>query len=143
MPQSCRNAAPQSDAQQGVVPAVTAPSSVKVAETLVLQPVTESSGRLQFLRRRWFIVLVEYLFGSVGPFLHLKCSTRRKITHDGVPKQSGILTDGSRLFIIETNGTRTFRLRRRSPEVILRSFALHLQTSLRAIFLAIIRIFGG
>jgi len=31
-----------------------------------------------------------------------------QITHDGVPKQNGFLTDGSRLYIIETNGARTF-----------------------------------
>jgi Tol biopolymer transport system component len=31
-----------------------------------------------------------------------------QITHDGVPKLNGILTDGSRLFIIETNGARMF-----------------------------------
>ena len=31
-----------------------------------------------------------------------------QITHDGVPKQDVILTDGSRLYFIETNGARTF-----------------------------------
>jgi hypothetical protein len=31
-----------------------------------------------------------------------------QITHDGVTKQNGVLTDGSRLYIIETNGARRF-----------------------------------
>lgn len=31
-----------------------------------------------------------------------------QITHDGIPKQDVILTDGSRLYFIETNGARTF-----------------------------------
>jgi hypothetical protein len=41
-------------------------------------PLNEISGRLQFLPRCWSSFLWEYLFGSVGPFLHQKCSTRRK-----------------------------------------------------------------
>ena len=50
----------------------------------------------------------EYLFGLVGPFLHLECSTRRKSPTTAFLNINGILTDGSRLYIIETNGARTF-----------------------------------
>src|SRR5882724_3238761 len=102
-----QDAAPQSDAQQGVVPAVTAPSSVKVAE-----PCTTAGDRKLWktaIPAAALVIVLVGIFVWIGrPLPPPKVLNTTQITHDGVPKQSGILTDGSRLFIIETNGTRTF-----------------------------------
>jgi Tol biopolymer transport system component/DNA-binding winged helix-turn-helix (wHTH) protein len=104
-----QDAEPQSEAPDRVVPAGTAPSSavVKVAEP-------RSTARD---RKLWKITipaaaLVIVLVGTfvwIGrPFPPPKVLNTTQITHDGVPKLNGILTDGSRLFIIETNGARMF-----------------------------------
>jgi Tol biopolymer transport system component len=42
------------------------------------------------------------------PFPPPKVFNTRQITHDGVPKHETILTDGSRLYFVETNGAHTF-----------------------------------
>ena len=104
-----QDAAPQSEAPDRVVPAGTAPSSavVKVAE-----PRTTARDR-----KLWkttipavglVIVLVGIFVWIVRPLPPPKVLNTTQITHDGVPKLNGILTDGSRLFIIETNGARMF-----------------------------------
>jgi len=98
---------PQCEAQQrvptsGLVPAVLAPSAVKVAAPdRNLWKATIPAGAL-------VIVLVGIFVWIGRPLPPPKVLNTTQITHDGVPKQSGILTDGSRLFIIETNGARTF-----------------------------------
>ena len=104
-----QDAAPHSDAQEGVFPAVTAPSS---AAAKVAEPCTTARDR-----KLWkttipaaalVIVLVGIFVWIDRPLPPPKVLNTTQITHDGVSKQSGILTDGSRLFIIETNGARTF-----------------------------------
>jgi DNA-binding winged helix-turn-helix (wHTH) protein len=109
-----QDAAPQTEAQQrvptsGSVPAVTAPSSaaVKVAEPRTtardrkLWKTTIPAGAL-------VIVLVGIFVWIGRPLPPPRVLNTTQITHDGVPKLNGILTDGSRLFIIETNGARMF-----------------------------------
>jgi DNA-binding winged helix-turn-helix (wHTH) protein len=107
-------AGPQSEAQQrvptsGLVPAVTAPSSaaVKVAEPRTTAP-DPKLWKATIPAAALVIVLVGIYVWIGRPLPPPKVLNTTQITHDGVPKQSGILTDGSRLFIIETNGARTF-----------------------------------
>jgi Tol biopolymer transport system component/predicted Ser/Thr protein kinase len=105
--------AAQSEAQQrvptlGSVLAVTPPSSaaVKVAE-----PRT-AGGRKLWKTTVPAAVLVIALLGIFAwlgrPLPPPKVLNTAQITHDGVTKQNGVLTDGSRLYIIETNGARRF-----------------------------------
>ena len=54
------------------------------------------------------IALVGILVWLGRPLPPPRVLNTTQITHDGVPKQNGFLTDGSRLYIIETNGARTF-----------------------------------
>jgi DNA-binding winged helix-turn-helix (wHTH) protein/dipeptidyl aminopeptidase/acylaminoacyl peptidase len=106
------DATPQSEAQQRVptsdsIPAVTPPSlaGVKVAD-----PCT--TGRKLWNTAFPAAVLI---IGLAGLFVWLgrplpapKVLNTTQITHDGVPKQNGALTDGSRLYLTETNGGNTF-----------------------------------
>jgi Tol biopolymer transport system component len=109
-----QDAASQSEAQQRVptsdsIPAVTPPSltGVKVAD-----PRTTSGDKKLWNTAVPAAVLI---IGLVGLFVWLgrplpapKVLNTTQITHDGVPKQDVILTDGSRLYFIETNGARKF-----------------------------------
>jgi len=55
------------------------------------------------------VIALVGMFNWIGrPLPPPKVLNTTQITHDGVSKQNGILTDGSRLFIVETNGARTF-----------------------------------
>ena len=104
-----QDAAPQSEAPDRVVPAGTAPSSavVKVAE-----PRTNSRDRKLWkttIPGAALVIVLVGIFVWIGrPLPPPKVLNTTQITHDGVPKLNGILTDGSRLFIIETNGARMF-----------------------------------
>jgi DNA-binding winged helix-turn-helix (wHTH) protein len=109
-----QEAASQSEVQQRVptsdsIPAVTPPSltGVKVAD-----PRTTSGDKKLWNTAVPAAVLI---IGLVGLFVWLgrplpapKVLNTTQITHDGVPKQDVILTDGSRLYFIETNGARKF-----------------------------------
>ena len=106
-----QDAAPQSEAvpMSGSVPPVTPPSpaAVKVAE-----PRTTAGDRKLWKTTVPAAVLVIALGGIFvwlgRPLPPPKVLNTTQITHDGVPKQNGVLTDGSRLYIIETNGGRKF-----------------------------------
>ena len=54
------------------------------------------------------IALVGVSSWLVRPLPPPRVLNTTQITHDGIPKQDVILTDGSRLYFIETNGTRAF-----------------------------------
>ena len=54
------------------------------------------------------IALVGILTWLARPLPPARVLNTTQITHDGVPKQEVILTDGSRLYFIETNGARAF-----------------------------------
>ena len=109
-----QDAATQSEAQQelptsGSVPADTPPSTIAATGA---ESRTEASAR-----KLWkAAVLVAVAVSAVaGIFVWRgrnlpppKVLNTTRITHDGVPKQDLILTDGSRLYFMETNGTRTF-----------------------------------
>jgi len=96
-----QDAAPQSEAPDRVVPAGTAPSSavVKVAE-----PRTTARDRKLWkttIPGAALIIVIMGIFVWIGrPLPPPKVLNTTQITHDGVPKLNGILTDGSRLFII-------------------------------------------
>jgi DNA-binding winged helix-turn-helix (wHTH) protein len=53
------------------------------------------------------VVLVGVLAWLGGSVRFPRVLNTRQITHDGIPKQDVILTDGSRLYFIETYGART------------------------------------
>ena len=68
-------------------------------------------------KRRWriavpaallVIALLGILTWRARPLPSPRVLNTTQITHDGVPKQDVILTDGSRLYFIETNGARAF-----------------------------------
>src|SRR5258707_8324123 len=104
-----QDAAPQSEAPDRVVPAGTATSSavVKVAE-----PRTTARDRKLWKTKipaAGLVIVIVGIFVWIGrPLPPPKVLNTTQITHDGVPKLNGILTDGSRLFIIETNGASMF-----------------------------------
>ena len=54
------------------------------------------------------IALLGILTWLARPLPPARVLNTNQITHDGVPKQEVILTDGSRLYFIETNGARAF-----------------------------------
>ena len=54
------------------------------------------------------IALIGILTWLARPLPLPRVLNTTQITHDGVPKQEVILTDGSRLYFIETNGARAF-----------------------------------
>ena len=90
------------------VPAVTPPpmAAVKIAETQ-----TTATRRKLWKTTFPAAVLVIALVGLIvwrAPLSQPKVLNTTQITHDGIPKQDVILTDGSRLYFIETNGARTF-----------------------------------
>lgn len=97
-----QDAAPQSDAQERVVPAVPDPSSaaVKVAEPRTTSP-DRKLLKTAIPAAALAIVLVGIFVWISRPFPQPKVFNTSQITHDGVPKQNGILTDGSRLLIID------------------------------------------
>jgi Tol biopolymer transport system component/DNA-binding winged helix-turn-helix (wHTH) protein len=100
-----QDAAPQSEAPDRVVPADTAPSSVA-------EPRTTARDRKLWkttIPAAALVIVLVGIFVWIGrPLPPPKVLNTTQITHDGVPKLNGILTDGSRLFIIETNGARMF-----------------------------------
>jgi DNA-binding winged helix-turn-helix (wHTH) protein len=77
----------------------------------VLTPGPASTGNL----RQIMVVVSVAAMALVGIFVWIgrtnpppKVVNTTQLTHDGVPKQEVILSDGSRLYFIETNGARTF-----------------------------------
>jgi Tol biopolymer transport system component/DNA-binding winged helix-turn-helix (wHTH) protein len=65
--------------------------------------------------RQITVLVAAVAIALVGIFVWLgrshpapKVLNTTQITHDGIPKQDVILSDGSRLYFIETNGARTF-----------------------------------
>ena len=75
---------------------------------------TPGSASKRNLRQITVLVAVVAI-ALVGIFVWLgrshpapKVLNTTQITHDGIPKQDVILSDGSRLYFIETNGARTF-----------------------------------
>jgi hypothetical protein len=108
-----QDAASQSEAQQRVPTSDSisaAPPSL--AGVKVADPRTTSGDRKLWNTAVPAAVLV---IGLVGLFVWLgrplpapKVLKTTQVTHDGVPKQDVVLTDGSRLYFIETNGARKF-----------------------------------
>ena len=87
-----------------------------VVETAPSQPEGQLGTSGLDRRRFWITVVVGTLtIGLVAIVVWLRRSSpaprvlnTTQITHDGVPKHEVILTDGSRVYFIETNGARTF-----------------------------------
>ena len=108
-----QDAAPQSESHQ--IPtsssdAVGAPPSSAAVE--VAEPRTIPRDRKLWKTTAPAVLMVIFLVGIFWwlgrPLPQPRVLNTTQITHDGIPKHDVILTDGSRLYFIETNGAHTF-----------------------------------
>jgi Tol biopolymer transport system component/DNA-binding winged helix-turn-helix (wHTH) protein len=108
-----QDAASQSEAHQRELTSDSIPAAApSLAGVKVADPRTTSGDRKLWNTAIPAVVLVIALAGILvrlgRPLSPPRVLKTTQITHDGVTKQNGALTDGSRLYITETNGGNTF-----------------------------------